>query len=123
MAPIQTASRSRVRRGVALALLLAPCAALRPAPAGDCPLQIRQIYLSGRAPQVIVRNRGDHPVGHLVFRVAYQDLFPRYQELTVESDSIVQSGQRMTISLQRIDTSVEWETLSVSVACEAVTGE
>jgi hypothetical protein len=107
MAPIQTASRSRVRRGVALALLLAPCAALRPAPAGDCPL----------------RNRGDHPVGHLVFRVAYQDLFPRYQELTVESDSIVQPGQRMTISLQRIDTSVEWETLSVSVACEAVTGE
>ncbi len=108
---------------VALGLLLAASAAARPAPQGTCPLQIRQTYLSGRTPQVIVRNRGDRPLGHLVFRVAYQDLFPKYHELSVESDSIVPPGQRMTISLQRIDTSVEWETLSVSVTCEAVTSQ
>lgn len=31
-----------------------------------CPLQVRRVYLNGKAPQVVVRNKATYPVGHIV---------------------------------------------------------
>jgi hypothetical protein len=112
--------RNRVGRLIGLLVVLAASAGAQCGAKNDCPaLQIRQVYLSGRAPQVIVKNRSDRPIDHVVFRVAYQDLFPKYHELTVESDSVIQPGQRSTIALEPIGSSVDWETLNVSASCEA----
>jgi hypothetical protein len=101
-----------------LAMLAATAMAARCGPPTDCPLQIRQVFLSGKTPQVIVKNRAAYPIGELVFHVAYQDLFGYYHEPTVPVDSIVQPGQRLTLSLQPISTSVEWETLQVFATCK-----
>jgi hypothetical protein len=84
----------------------------------DCPLQIRRIYLTGRAPQVIVRNKASYPVGHVVIHAAYQDLFNKYQEPTKEFDTIIQPNQRLTLSLDPIKGSIEWESLNVFATCE-----
>ncbi len=97
---------------------LAATLAARCGPKTDCPLQVRRIFLSGRAPQVIVKNRADHPIGHIVFHVAYEDLFPKYHEITVDVDTIIQPGERVTLGLQPITTSVEWETVQVYATCQ-----
>jgi hypothetical protein len=116
--------RHRLGRGIGLVIVLAASGAARCGAKNECPgLQVRRVFLSGRAPQVIVRNRSDHPISHLVFRIGYQDLFPEYHELTMESDSVIQPGQRLTIALQPITTSVDWETLNVSASCDAAAAD
>lgn len=100
---------------------LAATLAARCGPKTDCPLQVRRFFLSGRTPQVIVKNKADHPIGQIVFHVAYEDLFPKYHELTVPVDTIIQPGERVTLKLEPITTSVEWETVQVYATCAAVT--
>jgi hypothetical protein len=108
-----------LRRWVGLALgifggLAAQCGQKKT----DCPLQVRRISLSGRTPTVLVQNRADHPIGNIVFHVAYEDLFPKYHELTVPVDTVLQAGQKVTLPLQPINTSVEWETLQIYATCQ-----
>jgi len=55
----------RAGRPIALAVLLAASTAAQCASQSDCPLQIRQVYFSGRTPQVIVRNRSAQPIGRV----------------------------------------------------------
>jgi hypothetical protein len=107
-----------LRRWVGLGLLASAGLAARCGPKNDCPLQVRRWYLSGRTPQVVVKNRAEHPIGNIVFHVAYQDLFPKYHEFAVELDTIVQPGERVTLALQPITTSVEWETVQVYATCQ-----
>jgi hypothetical protein len=94
--------------------------AARCGPKNDCPLQVRRIFLSGRAPQVIVKNQAKYPIGHIVFHTAYEDLFSKYNELTLDVDTIVQPGERVTLGLKPITTSIEWETVEVYATCERV---
>lgn len=84
----------------------------------DCPLQIRRIYLAGRAPQIIVRNKASFPVGQIVLHVAYEDLFSKYQEPTQAFDTIVRPNQRVTLSFPPIKGSIEWETVNVFATCQ-----
>jgi hypothetical protein len=106
------------RLGLGLALLASVAA--RCGPKTDCPLQVRQIFLSGKAPQVIVKNRAAYPIGQIRVRIAYQDLFPVYHDSTFAIDTIVQPGERVTLGLPPIIGSVDWETLSVFATCEQV---
>ena len=86
-----------------------------------CPLEIRRVYLSGKAPQIVVRNKAKYPVGGIVVHVAYQDLFTKYQEPTQAFDTVVvQPNQRMTLSFPSIQGSIEWETVNVFATCHAV---
>ncbi len=100
---------------------LAVTLAARCGPKTDCPLQVRRLFLSGRTPLVIVKNKADHPIGQIVFHVAYEDLFGKYQELTVDVDTIIQPGERVTLALEPITTSVEWETVQAYATCAPVT--
>jgi hypothetical protein len=89
-------------------------------PGSDCPLQIRQYYLSHKAPQVVVRNKATYPVGQIVVHAAYQDLFNTYHEPTQAFDTILQPDQQVTLSLPPIQGSIEWESLSLFATCRAV---
>ena len=109
------------RLGLGLALLASVAA--RCGPKTDCPLQVRQIFLAGRAPQVIVKNRAAYPIGQIRVRLAYQDLFPVYHDSTFAIDTIVQPGERVTLGLPPISGSVDWETLSVFATCQQVAAE
>ena len=84
-----------------------------------CPLQVRRVYLHGKAPQVVVRNKATYPVGHIVIHVAYQDLFTKYQEPTQAFDTVIAPDQRVTLSFPSLQGSVEWETMEVFATCEA----
>ena len=106
------------RLGLGLALLASLAA--RCGPKNDCPLQVRQVFLAGKAPQVIVKNRAAYPIGNIVFHVAYQDLFPVYHDSTFAIDTIVQPGERVTLGLPPISGSVDWETLNVFTTCQQV---
>jgi hypothetical protein len=89
-------------------------------PEQGCPLQIRRVYLSGRAPQVIVQNKASYPVGHVVIHAAYQDLLKNYQEPTQAFDTIIQPDQRLTLSMEPITgAGVDWESLNVFPTCQA----
>ena len=86
-----------------------------------CPLEIRRVYLSGKAPQIVVRNKAKYPVGGIVVHVAYQDLFTKYQEPTQAFDTVVvQPNQRVTLSFPSIQGSIEWETVNVFATCHEV---
>jgi len=87
-------------------------------PASDCPLGIRRVYLNGKAPQVIVQNNGAYPVDQVVLHAAYQDLFNKYHEPTQVIDSVILPNQRLTVSMPRIEGSIEWETLNVFPTCQ-----
>jgi hypothetical protein len=91
--------------------------AARCGPKSDCPLEVRRWYLSGKAPQVVLRNNAAHPVDSIVLHVAYEDLLSNYQEPSQAIDSIVQPGQRLTVSLDPIANSVDWETVQVLATC------
>lgn len=83
----------------------------------DCPLQVRRWYLSAKAPQVVLRNNADHPVDSIVVHVAYEDLFGNYHEPVQALDTIVRPGERLTVSLDPISGSVEWESVLVFARC------
>jgi len=100
-----------------LAALAVLSAAARCGPRSECPLEVRRWYLSGKAPQVVLQNNAAHPVDSIVLHVAYQDLFGRYNEPSQAIDSIVQPGQRLTVSLDPIANSVDWETVQVFATC------
>ena len=100
-----------------LAALAVLSAAARCGPKSDCPLEVRRWYLSGKAPQVVLRNNAAHPVDSIVLHLAYEDLFSNYQEPSQPLDSIVQPGQRLTVSLDPIPNSVDWETVQVFATC------
>lgn len=102
---------------IGLAALAVLSAAARCGPKSECPLEVRRWYLSGKAPQVVLRNNAAHPVDSIVLHVAYQDLFGRYNEPSQAIDSIVQPGQRLTVSLDPIANSVDWETVQVFATC------
>jgi hypothetical protein len=106
------------RLGLGLALL--GSVAARCGPKNECPLQVRQVFLAGKAPQVIVKNRAAYSIGNIVFHVAYQDLFPVYHDSTFAIDTIVQPGERVTLGLPPISGSVDWETLNVFATCQQV---
>ena len=112
--------RTPKRRPLAIAAVAALSVGARCGPKSDCPLEVRRWYLSGKAPQVVLRNSAAHPVDSIVLHVAYQDLFGRYNEPSQAVDTIVQPGQRLTISLDPIPNSVEWETVQVFATCRPV---
>lgn len=87
-------------------------------PSGDCPLDIRRVYLTGKAPQVIVQNKATYPVGQVVLHAAYQDLFNKYHEPTQAIDTVIQPNQRLTLSMPPVQGSVEWESLNMFATCE-----
>ena len=109
--------RAQKRRALGLAAVGALTAAARCGPKSDCPLEVRRWYLSGKAPQVVLRNNAAHPVDCTVLHVAYEDLLSYYQEPSQAIDSIVQPGQRLTVSLDPIANSVDWETVQVFATC------
>lgn len=109
--------RTEQRRALGLAVVVALSAAARCGPKSDCPLEVRRWYLSGKAPRVVLRNNAAHPVDSIVLHVAYEDLFSNYQEPSQAIDSIIQSGQRLTVSLDPIPNSVDWETVQVFATC------
>ena len=78
------------------------------------------MYLAGRAPQVVVRNKASYPVGRIVVHVAYEDLFNKYQEPTQAFDTIVRPNQRVTLSFPPIQGSVEWETVNIFATCQPI---
>lgn len=53
----------------------------------------------------------------IVLHVGYEDLFSNYQEPSQAIDSIAQPGQRLTVSLDPIANSVDWETVQVFATC------
>ncbi len=65
----------------------------------------------------MLRNNAAHPVDSIVLHVAYEDLLSNYQEPSQAIDSIVQPGQRLTVSLDPIANSVDWETVQVFATC------
>ncbi len=109
-------------RWLTIALLAALIAAAHCSnrPGSDCPLQIRQYYLSHKAPQVVVRNTATYAVGRIVVHAAYQDLFNTYHEPTQAFDTILQPEQQVTLPLAPIQGSIEWESLSLFATCQAV---
>jgi len=107
-------------RLIALGAVVGASGAAKCGSDSDCPLQIRRIYLSGRAPQIIVRNKASYPVGQIVLHVAYEDLFSKYQEPTQAFDTIVRPKQRVTLSFPSIQGSIEWETVNVFATCQRV---
>ena len=109
--------RTEQRRALGLAVVVALSGAARCGPKSDCPLEVRRWYLSGKAPQVVLRNNAALPVDSIVLHVAYEDLFSNYQEPSQAIDSIVQPGQRLTVSLDPIPNSVDWETVQVFATC------
>ena len=112
--------RTAQRRGLGLAVVVGLSAAARCGPKSDCPLEVRRWYLSGKAPQVVLRNNAAHPVDSIVLHVAYEDLLSNYQEPSQAIDSIVQPGQRLAVSLDPIPNSVDWETVRVFATCRPV---
>jgi hypothetical protein len=113
--------RARKVPSLCLAALAALSAAARCGSKTDCPLQVRRWYLSGKAPQVVLRNGGAGPVDSIVLHVAYEDLLSSYHEPTQALDTIIQPGQRLTVSLDPIASSVEWETVEVFATCRSAT--
>jgi len=87
-------------------------------PNAGCPLEIRRVYLSGKAPQVIVQNKATYAVGQVVLHAAYQDLFNKYHEPTQAIDTVIQPNQRLTLSMPPVQGSVEWESLNMFATCE-----
>lgn len=109
--------RTPKRRALGLAAVAALTAGARCEPRSGCPLEVRRWYLSGKAPQVVLRNGAAHPVDSIVLHVAYEDLFSNYQEPSQALDTMVQPGQRLTVSLDPIPNSVDWETVRVFATC------
>jgi hypothetical protein len=100
-----------------LAALAGLSAAARCGPKSDCPLEVRRWYLSGKAPQVVLRNNAAHPVDSIVLHVAYEDLLSNYQERSQAIDTVVQPGRRLTLGLDPIPNSVDWESVEVFATC------
>ena len=108
-------------RLVVLGALIGTSAGATPASDPSCPLEIRRVYVSGKAPQIVVRNKATYPVGGIVVHVAYEDLFTKYQEPTQAYDTVVvQPNQRVTLSFPSIQGSIEWESMNVFATCHAV---
>jgi hypothetical protein len=65
----------------------------------------------------VLRNNGAHPLDSIVLHVAYEDLFSNYHEPSQALDTIVQPGQRLSIGLDPIPNSVDWESVQVFATC------